>query len=512
MRTHGGSNGYGPMFNNPPLSSSWWGQLRPKLQLLFLALVGAIAGFGQAPFDAPVLTVGALAFTFFAGRHVAGAPAFWQGWAFGFGYFALSLFWLIEPFLVEPEKTGWMAPFALAFMAGGLALFWGLAFRIGAAFGGLALALSWALAELLRSTIFTGFPWNLLGYVWIDTPFYQLAAFIGPHAMTLLTLGVGLLIANIARLGGGIVLAICLVAPFLPNLKDTRDLTDRPIVRMIHPDVAQKDKWHRDKRDQIFQDQLDLSAALPQVDFIIWPETSVYLPLSAAEFDLAKAANGTPILVGLQSNPEGMTYHNSVSLLGGDGTVSWRYDKFRLVPFGEYIPFGDLLGKWGIRGLAAQDGAGFVPGGGPATLLVDGIGQIQPLICYEGIFPQDVATSDQRPDALVLVTNDAWFGTFQGPAQHFAQARARAIEAGVPVVRVANRGHTAMIDARGAVDARLGLSDQGALDAPLPLPLPPTLYAKTRNLVFWIMIISGLMMVLYRRRSVKTVDGESMPH
>jgi apolipoprotein N-acyltransferase len=164
--------------------------------------------------------------------------------------------------------------------------------------------------------------------------------------------------------------------------------------------------------------------------------------------------------------------------MGPGGQVLSIYDKRHLVPFGEYMPGAQLLGRVGATGLARNLGIGFTPGTAPGPVELPGIGAALPLICYEGIFAEEITYGEARPRLLLLITNDAWFGQAAGPHQHLAQARLRAIEQGLPMVRVANTGISAMIDAKGRITAAIPLGAQGALDVPLPAALPATLYSR----------------------------------
>ena len=455
-----------------------WVQAPAWVQWAMIAAAGGLAGLGQAPVDQPTLTLVGLAFGFWIIRSQTCLPQFWRGWSLGFGYFFVSLAWIIEPFLVEGRGNAWLAPIALLAMAGGLALFWGAAFALARGRSGLWTCLALLAAELARSYLFTGFPWALLGYVWIDTPIYQLASIIGPHGMSLLTLVLAALIAWGGAVPRWVVLTMAIAAPFVPVAghapgPDNSPADDRrPIVRLIHPNVAQENKWHPDKMEAIYQRHLALTDAGPAVDLIIWPETSVYLPIEWARREIAEVAQGAHVVVGYQSHSPADQYFNTLGVVTPQGEVQSEYHKSRLVPFGEYIPFGQLARVFGY------DFPEFSAGSGPAHIDIDGIGRIQPLICYEGIFPQFVGRGEARPDLLVLITNDGWFGEGQGPAQHFAQARARAIELGLPMLRVANRGVTAVIDPWGRSRERLDLHERGTLDAPIPKPRTATFYAR----------------------------------
>ncbi len=216
---------------------------------------------------------------------------------------------------------------------------------------------------------------------------------------------------------------------------------------------------------------------------MIWPETAVtFLPAYQPErrAEIAAAAGGAPVILGalhgVQRDGEEQWF-NSLMVILPDGSLGPRYDKYHLVPFGEYLPYEGVLGLIGLRQLVRQ--GGFTPGPGPQVLKVPGLPPFSPLICYEMIFPSEVVPAGQRPGWLLQITNDGWFGAFGGPQQHLAQARIRAIEQGLPVVRVANTGISAAIDAHGRVLTRIALQTDGYRDIRLPDALPPTLYART---------------------------------
>jgi len=452
------------------------------------AMLGALAALGQAPIDWPIATVLSLAVVMAVyGRASTPKAAAKIGWAYGFGYFLLALAWIVNPFLVEPERDGWMAPFALVLLPAMLGLFWATAFAAGKRLGGGSLALAGALAlvEGLRAVLFTGFPWALLGHVWIDTPHAQLAAWIGPHGLTLLTV---LLAAAIVRaLGGGRARiwggAAALALGFLPlglQPAPPDESADGPVIRLVQPNVPQAEKWNADLIDVFQARLLDLTASGERPDLIIWPETAIpyLLEYSGPLLDAAVAASdGVPMVIGV-NREEGGLYYNSLIVLDGSGAIVDAYDKQHLVPFGEYVPFGEVMGRLGIHGLAASEGGGFSAGQGTRRIALPGIGEAEPMICYEAIFAEEIGR-DTRPRALIQITNDAWFGTLQGPQQHFAQSRLRAIEQGLPLVRVANTGISAVVDAKGRIVAALPLVEAGKLDVALPTEAAPTLYART---------------------------------
>lgn len=475
-----------------------------------LALLGAVAALGQAPWDMPLATVAALLVMFLL---PAWRPriAFFNGWAFGVGYFALALHWITQPFMVDAARDGWMAPFALILMAGGLALFWGGAFALARASGGgkLALVTCWAVAELARSLLFTGFPWALIGHVWIDTPLAQLAAFVGPHGLTLLTLAGVAITARLRlwSLGPAVLVALGWWG-LNPGPAPTPDAA-APLIRLVQPNVPQSEKWDPDLAMRNIQRMLALSAGQGEgptrADLVIWPESSVPWIMDQAQSILQSAslaAAGAPVILGIPRR-EGDQYYNAMALLDPNGAVTAVYNKTHLAPFGEYVPFGDLLSRFGIHGLAATDGGGWSAGTGLSLIDVPGIGLVLPLICYEGIFAEEVNAVQGRARLMVLITNDAWFGTDSGPYQHFALARLRAIEQGLPLARVANTGVSGMIDAQGRVLGQIGLGQQGALDMALPPALPPTLYVRFGDApVHLLLMIMGLALIGRRLRQV----------
>jgi apolipoprotein N-acyltransferase len=472
-----------------------------------LAVLGVIAGLGQEPFGWWWATVPALA----AALHLAATErspraAFADLWSLGFGYFAFTMHWLVEPFLVDAARHGWMAPFALVFMAAGLALFWGaaglLARRIGPTPFALAIALT--LAEATRSLVLTGLPWALAGHIWIDTPLAQFAALAGPHALTLLTFTLAATLAPPRNTSALPLAAVAAAWVALDPGPAPAPAPGAPVIRLVQPNIPQDEKWDPDLIPEQVNRIMRLSAGpddAPVPALVVWPETT--LPWLLEEMpDLlelaADATLGAPIAMGVQRG-EGGLYYNTLALVDGAGQVIATYDKHHLVPFGEYIPLGDLLGRWGIRGLAASDGAAYAAGPGPAVMDVPGIGTVMPLICYEGIFAEEVNAMPARANLLLLVTNDAWFGENVGPYQHLAQGRLRAIEQGLPMVRVANTGVSALIDPQGRVLGSIPLGQEGVLDLPLPAPEPPTPYTIWGDWPLLLLLVAVALALSMRR-------------
>lgn len=454
------------------------------------------------------------------GWRASARRAFEAGWWFGFGYFVFGLFWVGEAFLVEAEKFAWLLPFAVTLLPAGMALFTGL----GAATARVAwpqgiarvlvLAVTLSAAEWLRGHVLTGFPWNVLGYAltW-PLPMMQSAALFGVYGLTLIAVFVfaGPLIvvadADSGRRREAWVLS-ALIA-FVPLLVlygygawrlsgPVAPMADGVRLRIVQASVAQKDKWRPQMQGQIFTEQLELSRTDPSgrrddlagITHLIWPEAAMpFLPLEhpaalKAIGDLLP--DGTQLISGAlrlkvpQPGEAGGAREgfNSLMVFSDDGQLASVYDKIHLVPFGEYLPMQALLESIGLEQLTRWRG-GFNVGPSPRPLLdIDGLPPVAGLICYEAIFPSQIVQGEKRPGLIVNVTNDGWFGDTTGPRQHFHQSRVRAVEEGLPVVRAANNGVSAIIDGYGRIGAALGLNARGVIDSGVPPALSPPLYAR----------------------------------
>lgn len=443
------------------------------------------------------------------------------GWLLGLGYFAWTLRWIIEPFLVDVATHGWMAPFAIVLMAGGLALFWGLAFWTARFVGGRsAAAVLWlpvtlGLAELLRGHVFSGFPWGLMSYTLIGGIGDVWFAWVGPFGATVLFTAVCAMTAYCLHRGWtliwpalvGVLFACLGLQALTPSAPEPLETT----VRLIQPNAPQHLKWDRDWVGVFFDRALDQTRAGDVPDVVIWPETSVPALLDFAGpllTEMSLAARGAPVVAGIQRR-EGENYFNSAILIEAPETITDIADKTHLVPFGEYIPLAWLLEPIGLGTLVEQV-AGFSRGTGDGLMQVDGLGLARVLICYEGIFPEEIQRGGPRPDILMIITNDAWFGKNAGPRQHLVQAQARAIEQGLPVVRSANTGISAVIDARGRIVDSLPLNEAGYLDAFVPAALPPTVYARIGDWPLTVLLLVATLAGVARRRRF-SVD-QTAPH
>lgn len=427
-----------------------------------------------------------------------------NGWALGAGYFALTLTWITEPFQVDAATTGWMAPFALVLLALLLGSFWGLALALAHWLGARPwmLALTWAGTEMLRAYIFTGFPWATPVQVFVDVWAGQGLAWLGPHGLTLAVLGaiaVAMSVPNGKRVWAAPVILLAAASLFPLSERTLPETTQT--VRLIQPNAPQDEKWDPEKIPVFVNRQIDYTGAPGKPDLILWPETALpYLAENAqVVFDvIAEAAGGVPVALGIQRR-NGENFFNSLVVLDGAGQIAQTYDKHHLVPFGEYMPAKWFFRRIEVGGLAVRAEGGYAAGPGPRLLDFGPLGAALPLICYEAVFAHDVGRAPDRPAFLMQLTNDAWFGSRSGPQQHLAQARMRAIEQGLPMVRAANTGISAVIDARGQITASLGLNTAGYLDAALPAPGAPTLYARTGDLPWGLILVAGFFAMVLRR-------------
>lgn len=483
---------------------------RPPLRQLWIDLaLGLIAALGLAPFGIWIATP--LTLAVLIRRAAWSGGVFWRCLAAGFGWFALSMSWIVEPFLVEPEIYGWMAPFALVLMALGGALFWAVPAALAARLvpigprRAVAIAAALVLSDWLRGWIFTGLPWSLIGHAWIDTPVAQTAAWTGAIGLSLVTMtltALPSLIRPLPAVAAALALTSVLWAAGLARLSQPLPPDTPTILRIVQPNAEQHLKWDPEWAAVFFQRLLELSAAPGPRDLVIWPETAVNFLLEDAGPVLPAMAQaaGAPLVMGIQRR-DGSRFYNSLVTLNTDATVSATYDKFHLVPFGEYIPWGDALARIGITAFAAQQGNGYSAGPGPAVMSAPGVPDFQPLICYEAIFPQHLRSPDRRPAWLLQATNDAWFGQFSGPYQHLDQARLRAIESGLPLIRAANTGVSAVIDPHGRIRQSLDLGVAGKIDAALPAALPETPWMRWGNAPAVLLAACALAASLIRRRT-----------
>lgn len=482
------------------------------IRLVLIALVGASGALAHAPYDmAPVILVPLVAAVALARGAERVRDAFGFGLILGAGYFGLTLSWIVEPFQVDAAVTGWMAPIAAVLLALLLGSFWGAALAFARWGGtGLAFVTGFAGAEMLRAYVFTGFPWASAPQALVDGLAGQGLALVGPHGMAVVMAGVAVLVVQVRRawVSAAFVLAASLLI-LTPPLIGPSPLTPTT-VRLIQPNAPQDEKWDPERIPVFVNRQIDFAASGPVPDLILMPETALPYLLEDAQpvFDvLADAARGAPVVLGIQRRAAGV-YYNALAALDGAGQVQATYDKHHLVPFGEYMPFNWLFRRIEVGGLAQRADAGYAAGPGPALLDLGPLGRALPLICYEVVFAHDVGGAPARADFLMNLTNDAWFGMRSGPQQHLAQARMRAIEQGLPMLRAANTGISAVIDPAGRVLDALALNQAGYLDVVLPAPAKPTLYAKSGDLPAALLLAGLALLTFMKRMRARPIDAD----
>jgi apolipoprotein N-acyltransferase len=498
----------------------WVRGLKGWRRLLFAFAAGAVSALGFAPVDLfPALLLGYAALVLLIdGADIGAHPirgAALAGWAFLFGQFLIGWHWIGFAFLVDPSNHLWQMPFALVFLTGGLALYGALACGLAAWFWQdgparlFVFAVMMGAGEWLRGHLFTGFPWNLSAYVWGASPaLMQSASLMGAYGLSVLTILLGASLAEIAcgrwRAPAAMALLFTGLWGFGVYRIASTPIADVPgvVVRLVQPDIPQREKYVPSLMLRNWRRLLTLSISpddktIGHPTILIWPEAATGFPVARSPVALDQIAlfteRGQSLVTGsdrIDRGPDGRAFYNSLYVFPAGGVLPGVYDKFHLVPFGEYVPYAATLNHIGVSQLVV--GEGFTPGDHPHVLAAPGAPAFTPLICYEVIFPH--AVTDQaspRPGWLVNITDDSWFGPWAGPRQHLLIARMRAIEEGLPIARAANTGVSAMIDPLGRVRKSLPLDRAGMVDARLPAALPAPPYARFGDLVFLLILICG---------------------
>ena len=457
------------------------------------------------------------------------------GWCFGFGYFLFGLYWIGYAFLVDAKTFGWLLPVAVAGLPAYLAIYTAL----GAALARLlwvrgplrliTLGATMTMAEWLRGHLLSGFPWNTFGYALTEPlPLAQSVSVVGIWGLTFLAIAICATPAVLADERSDtpapwrpLIIGLVVLAGFfgfgLARLA-THPTTYVPKVklRLMQPNLQQDQKFNYTAKNEVMQRYLRLSNratgpdsnGVHDVTHLIWPEAAFPFFLTREPDALAQIADllkpNTELITGAvraaptEPGQRITRAYNSVYVIDGDGSIRGIYDKVHLVPFGEYLPFQSFLEKLGLQQLTKIAG-GFLSGDRRRAMDVAGAPKMLPLICYEAIFPGAAVPAGQRPGWLVNVTNDGWFGISSGPYQHFQQARVLAIAEGLPLVRAANTGISAVVDPLGRIIKSLPLGTEGVLDSALPRAIPPTLYAQFGNYILILMLVASLIVVVNRR-------------
>jgi apolipoprotein N-acyltransferase len=501
---------------------------------------GAISVVAMAPLDAwPVLWLTFPILVWLVDGAAAGRlggllSAAIAGWWFGFGYFVAGLYWTGYAFLVDAKAFAWLMPFAILGLPAYLALFtaFGLALaRILWTRGPtrlIALAVALTVAEWLRGHLLSGFPWNTFGYA-LTSPLLlvQTAALTGIWGLTFITVAVFASPAVLADdqvdtprpwrpvLFGAVLLAALAAYGALRLALTPTQYVDGVRLRIMQPNLPQDQKFNYGAKQRVLDHYIALSDritgeqsnGLRNVTHLIWPESAFPFILTREADALAQIAamlpDNTVLVTGAVrahdgSRPSALEAYNSVYVIDHDGSILSVYDKVHLVPFGEYLPFQKWVEALGIQQLTKLPG-GFLAGDRRRALNVPRAPRMVPLICYEIIFPGDALPANERPGWLINVTNDAWFGISSGPYQHLQQSRVRAVEEGLPLVRAANTGISAVIDPLGRVIRSLPLGVEGVFDAGLPREIAPTIFVRVGDGLTCLILGLGLILIVRRR-------------
>ena len=491
---------------------------------LVLLLAGAALALALPPIHAiPVIFIVIPLWLLLLEKAPTAKRAFRISWLFGFGYFIAGLYWVATALFVDIARYWWVLPFAVCGLPVLMASYWGLA---GMAWHYLpwrgwpkllAFAVIFMLCEYLRGRMFSGFPWNYLGYMWTAfLPLLQSVSLFGVMGLSFLTFLLGALpYLSITRphqahhhrhAFAGVILGIVVSlsawgAGRLSHSSAAMEHT--PLVRIVQPNIAQEAKWsqaqqtaHRDALWRLSETK-DNDKIVPAL--IIWPETAIGLVDTVDVREWQQQLNdhlaadtllATGVLEGDVDAHNEPTFYNRLDLFDRTGNPLAEYAKSHLVPFGEFLPFQKY---WPVTPPAVTAGT-FSAGNGVQTFHVKNLPPFSALICYEVIFPDEIADQKNRPQFLLNVTNDAWYGRTSGPYQHLAIAQTRAVEQGLPMIRAANTGISAMIDPQGRLVAQLALGETGRIDTALPKALRPTLFAKYGTHT-WLLLL-GLAFVI----------------
>ena len=500
--------------------------------LLPALLLGILSAFGFAPMGLWPLTLLAFGFLYLL---LSRAETLWKaaaiGWLFGLGNFTLGLDWIAKAFTYQaamPAWLGWVAVVALSiylavFPALATASAWWATRRVkgGAVSLVLFLGASWAVSEWLRGTIFTGFPWNPIAVTIVDLPFAFVSRTVGTYALSGLVVastGFVLILAtrpqqaltrrtilSAANIPAAIGLAILVGLYAAPALLQRFDpplppaMPTGPTVHVVQPDIGQGERWTPDLvQKHLAREQALSGIAGAKPRLVLWPESAIEGDVQddpAARAQLATILGPHDILLGggeaaiRNAAGEEIAARNSVFAIGAGGTLLGRYDKAHLVPYGEYLPMRPILSRIGIARLVPGD-IDFLPGPGPQTMTLPGFGKVGLQLCYEMVFSGHVVDESNRPAFVFNPSNDAWFG-LSGPPQHLAQARLRAIEEGMPVVRATPTGISAIVDADGRILKSLPAGSMGMMALPMPPALPATLFAHLGN---WAVLLIAMLL------------------
>lgn len=529
----------------------WVGALSGWRRIGLAMALGAAAGFAMPPwYILPLMPAGLVGLVWLLDSTLGPSPrrrrTFFDGFFWALGHFSVGCYWIIEAFFVPPAIFAPLGPPIVLGLAALLALFVGAAGvlyvetlqRMPGRFAGwrriLLFALWWVVAEWARGHVMTGFPWNPAGHVWaFSAPALQPAAWVGVYGLSLLTIVALAMPATVADAASrrwlpsvvtaalavaiGVTAGLSLEARLAEANARTTPVGARPMLRLVQPNIPQGEKWLPERRAEHARKFARLSTVdrPPEVTHVIWPETATSFLLAQSPSHLEALRplipKGGYLLLGAPRGPMtpdeerrpsalagSVPIWNSLHAVDDQGRIRATYDKIHLVPLGEYLPLRDIIPLSDTIGRGS-----FEFGEVRQTIALPGLPPFAVAICYEAIFPDEVVPKP-RPAWILNVTNDSWFGTSSGPYQHMISARLRAVEEGLPMIRVANTGISAVIDGGGRVLRQIGMNVEGVIDERLPLALSPTLYGRHGDAVLLaLMAVMALVASFTQFRSEK---------
>lgn len=449
--------------------------------------------------------------------------SFWLGWWLGWGYFTGGLYWISFALLTDFKNFGWMMPFAIFGISAVLAFYTAiismLTFMLPfkSVSRVLIFAVLWVVFEMLRGILFTGFPWNLIGYIWtFSDSMLQLTSITGIWGLSFVTVIAFAMPFTLFKKGGikasaicAVMLAVIWAGGYYRLSNGKTEMVDNVKLRIVQANIAQDNKWDINLRNQIVRKYLAMtkSEGFDAVTHVVWPESALPFFMEpdselVAAIKEVVPKNGAVITGSMHVQQGGYGFiekiWNSLHVIDDKGDIIAVYDKHHLVPFGEYVPLRGILPVEKIT----HGHSDFSEGTGVATLSIPNFPKFSPLICYEAIFPGAVIDKNNMPEAMINVTNDAWYGKSSGPYQHFEMVRVRAAEHGIPLIRSANTGISAVIDPYGRIVAETELGEDAVLDSPLPKNLiNPTIYDMLGDFVISLfMVLACILAVFIQKR------------
>lgn len=505
-------------------------------------LLGALLSRAFAPTNFfPALFIALPFFVLLIVHAKTGRDAFRRGWWAGFGFFSLGLYWMGHSFTQQDHVPAILGPFATFALSAILSVYVAITFwvtwrlRVTGAARVVVFAASWTLMEVARGTWFTGFPWHLVGSAWANWNYMAQGAYwFSVYGLTFITVlacgffAVFLGSASKVKAGASAVggLAILLALFGAGYQRVSGEITEFHLstsLKLVQANVKQREKWLSHLVDDHFDNHMRLSRGeagkAEGTKLLIWPETAVQRQNFDRKDSLLRwrmsrlleynsyAITGAPRYA---VKGEKVKYYNSIFVVNSKGDLFSRYDKKHLVPFGEYLPFGRLLEAIGLTQLTG--GVSFTPGSERKIIRLPGVPGFVPLVCYESIFPGEMVGTGQRPEWLLNLSNDAWFGMTDGPHQHLALTRLRAIEEALPLVRSTSTGISTVMDGYGRTIVALGLNKQGVLESPLPKALPaPSIPTGVRILAVLFLsagiVLFALLQVMRREKKPAKQGG-----